>query len=420
MNAANPMFATDSSASRSAGASAPETALTVALALCLLFSQVSISVVQIFLGCALALWIYLLIRKKRRFAAPGYFWPLLVYVALSLVSSAFSVNPGLSFKDSKELLLYILIPIVLTAFTRLRDFGVLSWALLTSGLANGLYSIGYEIVKAKPAERVKGFMGHYMTQAGLLVLFSSVALGFIFFSKGKKRLVWAAGFVLASAALGLTFTRSGWIGLAVALGVILLLWKPKALILVPVLAALVFLAGPRAIRERAASIFSLRDPSNIERIEYFRAGIRIIRDFPLLGTGPDTVDLVFQNPKYGLDVRARHNVHLHSDIMQIGAERGIAALLAWLAFVITAFVSLARLVKKKDFEIFPFATAALAALAAFFVAGFFEYNFGDSEIATLLLFIVTLPFAIERISASGPAPKTLEPGSRAAGPEKTS
>jgi len=39
---------------------------------------------------------------------------------------------------------------------------------------------------------------------------------------------------------------------------------------------------------------------------------------------------------------------------------------------------------------------AIAALAALCAAGFFEYNFGDSEVTTLLLFILTLPFALGR------------------------
>jgi hypothetical protein len=39
----------------------------------------------------------------------------------------------------------------------------------------------------------------------------------------------------------------------------------------------------------------------------------------------------------------------------------------------------------------PLAAGGLAALAAFVVAGLFEYNFGDSEVITLLLLILTLP-----------------------------
>ena len=87
--------------SLTAGRSPWETGLIAALALALLFSQISVSFVQSFLGIALVAWIVLLVRNKRRFAFPGFFWPLLVYAALSLVSSAFSRDPGMSFKDAR-------------------------------------------------------------------------------------------------------------------------------------------------------------------------------------------------------------------------------------------------------------------------------------------------------------------------------
>ena len=37
--------------------------------------------------------------------------------------------------------------------------------------------------------------------------------------------------------------------------------------------------------------------------------------------------------------------------------------------------------------------AGLAAVAVLVTAGFFEYNFGDSEVALFFLLIITLPFA---------------------------
>ena len=107
--------------------------------------------------------------------------------------------------------------------------------------------------------------------------------------------------------------------------------------------------------------------------------------------------MVFQNPKYGLSETAKRNVHLHSNVMQIAAERGIVTLLAWLAFIAAAFVSLLKLARPRGSDVRPLAAGALAALAAFFAAGFFEYNFGDSEVTTLLLVVLTLPFAASRL-----------------------
>ena len=83
--------------------------------------------------------------------------------------------------------------------------------------------------------------------------------------------------------------------------------------------------------------------------------------------------------------------------LTLGAERGIPALAAWLVFLFLAFIDLAKLLKKKNPYVFTMAAGAIAALAGFFIAGFFEYNFGDSEVTTLLLYVLTIPFVAERM-----------------------
>ncbi|MEE8378042.1 MAG: hypothetical protein V3R45_06685 [Candidatus Aminicenantaceae bacterium] len=85
--------------------------LAIAIALFLLFSFWSISLSQIFLTCALILWIILLVTKKLKFEIPRFFWPLVIYALLSLISSFRSVNAEVSLIDSKDLLLFLVVPI---------------------------------------------------------------------------------------------------------------------------------------------------------------------------------------------------------------------------------------------------------------------------------------------------------------------
>jgi len=371
--------------------------LPLTLALCILFSFISISLTQTFLFLSLVFWLIVLFQKKAHLSFPSFFWPLIGYAALSLVSSFFSVKPETSLKDSRELLLYLIVPIAYAGFSKEKEISRANLALLASAYLSTLYSFFYFFFKASPGERIKGFMGHYMTQAGLLLLFCSVALSMVFFSRNKIKFLWGLGFLFALFALTLTQTRSAWIGMVVASTLILLLYKPKTLIIVPVALGLFFLASPQHIKKRALSIFSSRSYSNRMRVEYTKAGIKIIRDFPLFGTGPDTVDMVFQNLKYGLSEEAKRNVHLHNNFIQIAAERGILTLLVWLIFLGWTFISLFGLLKNKDPSLYPLTVAALAALFALVTEGFFEYNFADSEITTLFLYLLTIPFSLFRI-----------------------
>ncbi len=371
--------------------------LGLTLPLVLFFSLISISLEQIFIALSVVLWAVKLWHKKERLAAPSFFFPLLAYTVLSIFSSIFSVNPGVSLKDSRELLLFLIIPLVYTSFSRIKDLNRTALALLGSGCLAAGYSVLYHFVKAGPGERVKGFMGHYMTQAGVLLLFCSLALSMFVFERRKIRWLWGISLLLALFSLALTQTRSAWIGFFVVVCFVLLVYRPVGLILVPIVAGLVFLASPQPMKKRALSVFNLDYFSNRQRLEYFRAGIRIIKEYPLLGTGPDTVDMVFQNPKYGLSEDAKRNVHLHDNFLQIGAERGVPTLIVWLAFVAWTFLGLLRLLRNKSPGLFPLAVGALAAVLALVSSGLFEYNFGDSEVSTLFLYLITMPFAYFRV-----------------------
>jgi putative inorganic carbon (HCO3(-)) transporter len=124
-----------------------------------------------------------------------------------------------------------------------------------------------------------------------------------------------------------------------------------------------------------------------------QAGIDIVKDHPLTGVGPDMVRHVYADYRVAGAVQ-ENNIHLHNVPMQIAAERGLPALAFWLAFIATALLSLRPLLDRTRHRVL--AATAVAATVAMLTAGFFEYNFGDSEFLMLYLILLTLPFAAER------------------------
>jgi O-antigen ligase len=359
----------------------------------LFFNLISISLTQIFYGLNVATWLFLVWRRQHRFEVPSFFWPLAVYSGLSLISSSLSVNPALSWRDSRELLIYLLIPATMATFTSALRVRLASSILLASGLVNFIYSIIAYIVSGHRGLRLRGFMGHYMTEAGLLMLLIIFCLAQFLFRSEKIRWLWLTLGAASGCLLLLTLTRNAWLGLAASLLLLLALSKPRALLIFPFLLAGIYLLSPIEVKRRVINTFNLSSPSNRQRIEYYRAGLKIIADYPFFGCGPDTVDMVFQHPKYGLSEQAKHNVHLHNNLLQIAAERGLPALLAWLIFMIWTFWLLSRKWRRKPSGGLPWIASGLACVLALFIAGLFEYNFGDSEVVMLYLVLITLPFA---------------------------
>lgn len=369
--------------------------LLAAAGLAILFSMISISLTQAFWSLALLAFLVLLALRQARFSVPSYFWPLLAYAAWSLLATAASIDRGSSLKDAPELLIILLIPVAVAAFRRPSDLPYPLAALLLSGLAASIWAGIQFLGRTRADQRIEGFMTHYMTQAGLLGLFITFALAQALFGRGRPRLAWAAALLPSGAALVMTLTRNAWLGVAAAAALLLALWKPKALLLAPVLAALLYFAAPGVVRSRVLSIFDRTDPSNLARVEYARMGLKIAGQRPVFGVGPDTVDELFDEPAYGLSDYARRSVHLHNNFLQIAAERGLPALAAWIAFLVLAAIHLARRFRAGGPAVRPLAAAGLGALTLIIVAGFFEYNFGDSEVAQLFLLLLALPFGPE-------------------------
>lgn len=196
-------------------------------------------------------------------------------------------------------------------------------------------------------------------------------------------------------ALGLTFTRSAWVGLCIGMAVLLSLRDRRLVAGIPVALALAIVVAPSSVTDRFYSIFDLQDPTNRDRVAMLKSGAAMVEDHPLTGVGPDQVKAVYQVYRVPESVQPL-NVHLHNVPMQIAAERGLPALVVWLWFVITVARDLYRRVQHRTGATRALAAGALASLVAMLGAGFFEYNFGDSEFLMLLLVILTLPFAAER------------------------
>ncbi|MBI2834136.1 MAG: O-antigen ligase family protein [Acidobacteria bacterium] len=354
--------------------------------------QLSIVAAETLLWLTLACWALLAIRAWR-FEAPAFFWALVAYAAATLISSAFSLNPRISFADSRQLVLFLTVPAVYLIARGERALSLI-FAIITVGAASAVYGIfQYGILEYDYlGKRPQGAMGHYMTYSGLVMLVTCAAVARILFAK-KDRL-WPALILPALlVALGLTFTRSAWVGACVAVG-LLLMWKDLRLVaLLPVLAALFIAVAPPRITDRVYSVFSLKDPTNRDRVAMLRTGVHIVKDRPFTGVGPDMVVWVYRRYR-DPDAVQQVNPHLHNVPMQIAAERGVPALAVWLVFV--GFVARDLWRKLRTSRAPSVAAAGLAALAAMLAAGLFEYNFGDSEFLMLFLVLITLPYAADR------------------------
>jgi O-antigen ligase len=355
--------------------------------------QLSIVAAQGILILLMVAWVATLVRDGTRPSAPRFFRALLAYAAITLVSAAFSLDPIESFIDSRQLVLFLIVPMVYDLARGPRTKIIVD-VIVTVGAAAAAYGIiqytllHFDSLRLRP----RGTLGHYMTYAGTLMLVIGLAAARLVF--GTKDRKWPALVMPALlVALTMTLTRSAWVGVSVGVGLLLVLKDLRLTALIPVVIALLFALAPDSVTDRLMSVSNLRDPSSRDRIAMFQTGAAMIRDHPLAGVGPNMVERVY--PQYrDRDSVQKVNPHLHNVPLQIAAERGLPALAIWIGFVAMLAAAVFRLFRTSADRTLP--AAALAAIGAMLAAGIFEYNFGDSEFLMLFLVIVTLPFAAAR------------------------
>lgn len=330
--------------------------------------------------------------------------PLLVplgFYALWLVGSAFaSFDPATSLGGMRELFTLsalLLAPGLVRGEAEVRRLvdGLVAAAALLAAVGLASYLWGYGDID----RRIRGPFSHYMTFSGFLLVCDLLLMVRLLSdpkgSSGRRGWRWAALAVINVALLA-SYTRGAWVALAVAVTVLLLVRAPKLLLAYFPVGVLLVVLAPVPIVRRMISITDLQDRSNYDRLCMLEAGMTMVAERPLFGLGPEMVERRY--PIYRPPSAPRFDIpHLHNSFLQLAAERGLPALLAYLAMSWASLRAMLRRYRAEGGRRGPRADLYLGgmlALLAFNVAGLFENNWGDTEVQRPVLFLLALPFCL--------------------------
>lgn len=385
----------------------------------------SIAACQILL--AMALVALLLSDLRLRFPPVGL--PIAVFTGGTVVSLALSGDAVAGRPQLRKLVLFVVLLVVYSAFRELRHLRnlVLCWAgAATLAAARGLVQFSEKFREAQftgqsfyqyyVGERITGFMSHWMTFSGQLMIVLLLLCAFLFFSpSARRKLLWfglACAAVLAGA-VTLGFTRGIWLACAASGLYLVAVWRPKLLWGLPVVAALGLWLAPGVVRSRVTSMVQPQGDmdSNQFRVVCWRTGWEMIKAHPWFGLGPEQVRVQFDKwvpPTIPRPLPTGWYGHLHSIYFQYAAERGIPTMLAllWLlAKALWDFLQTARRLPPGPSEAKSLLHGAAAVIIAILVSGAFELNLGDSEVLIFFLAVLALGYsARDAALASIPAP----------------
>jgi len=334
--------------------------------------------------------------------------PLMLFFLWTVVAALASSDVPLGLTIIKKFFIFLILLLVPLAA---KGAGRIAWICRTVFVAATLSSVVGLIQFIRNPERdllhrISGFMGQWMTFSGLLMLALVALAAYCACSdwRGRRWLIPAGAVMFA--AIYLSQTRSAVLGVIAGVFVVLLLQRPRATLVLLILVPALYLVSPARIQQRFRGGWHADDPNTRNRIELVETSLRLIGDNPWFGVGPKNVAIEAPRYRGSSDYPDWMYQHMHNNLLQIAAERGIPGLLLWMWLMIRmawdAWLLFAR--SRQDAssrEALMAATAALGCWAALVVSGLFEYNFGDSEVLALFLFFMAAPYAFQGRAIAG-------------------
>jgi putative inorganic carbon (HCO3(-)) transporter len=361
--------------------------------------------------CVLGVLVCAIVALYRRDLQPSFhilYYPLFLYCLDSSVSALFApqhIHSALEGALWGKTLLFPAAVILYRNVPRARDLSLNM--ILFFGAFISLYGLfQYFFLEQRDLEhRITGPASHVMTYSGLLLVVALLAL--VLWLHDLRNPILFGVTAVTTFSILLTFTRSVWVGWGAAVLVLLTLRKPRWLIFAPGLGILLLTFLPLSVFGRIASAFDTKQSSNLDRIRMVQAGVEIIKDYPLLGVGPGNVKEVY--PLYRKHDAPRFRIpHLHNNLVQLWAERGVLALAAYLLLLALFLRECAR---GWGGPAGRWAEVGVVVTVGLFAAGMFEFNFGDTEVYLMMLDVLALVVAfLERPQpANEPTPLVVGP-----------
>ena len=368
------------------------------------------------LGFALLVCLFLvrsMHRKSARLDVRGlgpYTVGMFVAVCLAVPLSAY---PGLSARFLfYHLAAALCVLVTVSAIRSTEELKRLAAASSGVVLVSSLYAVyqriqGVEVnesyvdlsVNAGMPGRVESYFDNPNTFAEVLILLLPLTIALIFASRRWRfRLLALAVACVGAAALGMTYSRASWVGIACAAVVFVFLWKPK---LIPAFAAVCILCIPLlpdTIWNRILTITNTSDKSTASRLPIFEAALRVIGRSPVTGAGLGTAAVQEYINVNNLYHDHAPFVHSHNFYLQVWVEAGLLGVVSFVGSALWNIKNAARTVRHcPDSAARILTCGGCCSLCGILVCGLADYPWNYPRVMCMFWFVFAMTIAGARL-----------------------
>ena len=320
---------------------------------------------------------------------------ILCFCLACILSITTSVDMANSAKLLKKLIQFVIFFWVANSVQEEKQRSLLVVLVIASGVAaalGGVTPLLFDGSSDTFTEGIKGTLSKQSTYSGVLMLAGLMALARCLFHKPKA--YWVIGSIgLIVFAILCSLARQAWLGFFIGVVFLMFFWNKKYLLILPLILLSLFLVSPDGIQKRVLSFKNINDLSLQYRLDIWKGGWKIFKDYPLTGCGYKCVDSIHhQYPDHKL---LEHFVGMHSNIFQLLVDTGFVGFGAWIFIWIIYFKEFFRRLRGLAEKTYRENSKGLlmgssAAVLAYLVAGLFETSIYDSEVSMLLYFLMGL------------------------------
>jgi O-antigen ligase len=385
----------------------------------------SVTATEVLVALLLIAWIGRRIVARRIELRVG---PTIVMLALLLLASVISTLTAEDFPNAlKEVIklgeMLVVAIYAATELDRPEDTRLIVVALLLAGASAAIVGLvqfatgqGPESFAIGPFMRAYGTFEQPNALAGYLGMLLPLGIAFACRAAPERPVVTVATVIIGVAIIA-TLSRGSWVGSALGLGLMGLVWSAtsrRVLLGVAAIGCVGLMLGvagllPASMSDRLATMaenFLVFDVSKVEvtptnfslvqRMALWQAGWEMAIDHPLVGIGPANYEAVYD--RYSLWGWAEGLPHAHNYYLNTFAELGIVGLLVFLGFCVTAALRTSRGIRETQDPASVrrvFLIGVLGALVAFSVHNMFDNMFvhGIGVQFALILGLVEAGFA---------------------------
>ena len=336
------------------------------------------------------------------------FYPLLLFGAMFL-AVAFSYAPSLSLRFlfyhiSAALCVLVTVSAVRSGEELKRLAAGSSVCVLVSSLYGVWQRIqGVEVnasyvdleVNAGMPGRVESFFDNPNTFAEVLILLLPLTLALFLCSKRTVSRLAAGGVcVVGVAALGMTYSRASWVGIACAMVVLVFLWRPKLIPAFAVVCVLCVPFIPTTIWNRILTIANPNDTSTASRIPLYQAALNVIKESPVSGAGLGTA----ATQAFIKDMNLYHGkapfVHAHNFYLEVWIEAGLLGIVGFISSMLWNIKRAAHTARHcGDSAARTLTCAACAAMCGSMVCGLADYLWHYPRVMCIFWFVFAIALA---------------------------